>query len=91
MESALAKARQIVDEMKGTVWTSTGMRPDGARTGAMWDNVEDHEGFVLAGSLTTGAAKHPLRYQWELELQRALPSEKGGSHTRAVPTHPGNH
>ena len=28
MESALAKARLIINEMKGTVWTSTGTRPD---------------------------------------------------------------
>ena len=50
MESALAKARLIVNEVKGTVWTSTtGTRPNGARAGAMWDNVEDHENFVLAG------------------------------------------
>ena len=34
MESALAKARLIVNEMKGTVWTSTGTRQNGARAGA---------------------------------------------------------
>ena len=65
MESALGKARLIVNEMKGTVWTSTGTRPNGTRAGAMWDSVEDHEGFVLAGPqepVTTRAAKHPPRY-----------------------------
>ena len=51
MEPALAKARPIVNEMMGTVWTSTGTRPDGVRAGAVWDNVEDHEGFVLTGCL----------------------------------------
>ena len=50
-EPALAKARLIVNEMKGTVWTSTGRRPDGMRAGAVWDNVEGHEGFVLSGCL----------------------------------------
>ena len=49
MESALAKARLIVNEMKGTVWRSTGTRPNGARAGAIRDNVADHEGFALAG------------------------------------------
>ena len=40
--------------------TSAGMRPDGLRAGAMWDNVEDHEGFWQAARepLTTRAAKH---------------------------------
>ena len=62
MESALAKARLIVNEMKGTVWTSTGMRPDGVRAGAMWDNVEDHEASHWLDARepsTTRAAKHP--------------------------------
>ena len=31
MESALAKTRLAVDEMQGTLWTSTGMRPDSER------------------------------------------------------------
>ena len=47
MESTLGKARLVVNEMTGTVWTSTGLRPGTER--AMWNNVEDHEGFVLAG------------------------------------------
>ena len=46
---SLATARLVVNEMKGTVRTSMGMRPDLERAGAMWDNVADHEGFVLAG------------------------------------------
>ena len=49
MEAALAKARVVVNQLKGNVWTATGIRPDTERAGAMWDNVEDHEGFVLAG------------------------------------------
>ena len=49
MESTVAKARLVVHEMIGSVWTSMGLRPDTERAGAMWDNVEDHEGFVLAG------------------------------------------
>ena len=49
MGTALAKARLVVNQMEGTVWTSTGIRPDTQRAGAVWDNVEDHVGSVLAG------------------------------------------
>ena len=49
VEAALARARLVVNQMKGTVWTSTGLRPDTERAGAMWDNAKDLEGFVLAG------------------------------------------
>ena len=36
-----------------SLWTSTGTRPNGARAVGVWDNVEDHEDFVLAGCLGT--------------------------------------
>ena len=53
MVAAFARARLVVNQLKGTVWTSTGLRRDTERVGAMWDNAEDHEGFVLAGCLGT--------------------------------------
>ena len=33
MEAALAKARMVVNQMKGTVWTSTGHRESRSRVG----------------------------------------------------------
>ena len=49
LQAALTKARLVENETKGTVWTANGERPEGTRAAAMWDNTEDHRGFVLAG------------------------------------------
>ena len=59
MELGLAKARLVVSELKGTLWTSTGTRPDGVRAGAMWELRTGEDAWE---PLTTRAAKHPLRY-----------------------------
>ena len=40
MEAALSKVRQVVNQMKGTIWTSTGLRPNTERVGTMsWNHV----------------------------------------------------
>ena len=78
----LARAffRLIVNEMKGTVWTSTGMRPDGVRAGpcgimmkttkaSYWQDARD--------PLTTRAANHPLRYRWRTRAISSASFRKG--------------
>ena len=66
MESAVAKARLIVNEMKGTVWTSTGMRPDGASAacGTMSRTTRASSWQDAPEPLTTKAAKHPPQCRW---------------------------
>ena len=78
LEAALTKARLVVNQMKGTVWSSTGVRSDTER-----------EDFVLAGCPGTCAmtSSDPVPVRIACYIERFLRKRAGV----AVATHPGNH